>query len=372
MLLRRFLPLALLAGLSAYAAPEALAGYGVQPIGQTIQVQIGPSGYISEPARLEFIVYLDGQDSSPYVWVSPSQGMSSYGTPTGGTVGACSPSGFRSWIEQNKYVCSISTILMAPGTYYWWLDFQRRESSTDLFPQQRVSGPFAFTLAQAPPPAAPAPVAQPGSEEPEVEQTVSTATAGSASTLRSSDVFDGVTSVKHTRLTQVVYRTMKVWTRPKLLAIACWAEDDWQSVLDDLGAPPDGDVTTLGVWRYAQPRWLHLAPQVCERIQALLESEVPNAPRADALSTALHEALHAYGINQERYGAAAEAMANCYAVQLVPTAAFSAGLTWKRSLYAGQLAVRSVRRAAPPGYWNGANCRDGGRWDLIPSRVNLR
>jgi hypothetical protein len=64
-----------------------------------------------------------------------------------------------------------------------------------------------------------------------------------------------------------------------------------------------------------------------------------------------------------------EAQTNCYGVQMVPSFAKRLDLsnpgTW------GNLAVKAARGAAPPGYWNAANCRDGGKWDLFPSRKTL-
>jgi hypothetical protein len=42
-----------------------------------------------------------------------------------------------------------------------------------------------------------------------------------------------------------------------------------------------------------------------------------------------------------------------------------------RADYLGTLARNYVRKWAPQGYWNGARCRDGGAWDLLPG-PNLR
>ena len=107
-----------------------------------------------------------------------------------------------------------------------------------------------------------------------------------------------------------------------------------------LGRPkqtlPFGETTLLGFWMRRQPRWLHLAPRVCTDVQALLTSRMPNARRAGALSTVIHEALHAYGV-------ANEAMTNCFAVQLVPFFGLNLGMPAKRARYLGTLARNYVR-----------------------------
>ena len=99
-------------------------------------------------------------------------------------------------------------------------------------------------------------------------------------------------------------------------------------------------------------------------MQGLLSSKQPNARRAGALSTVIHETLHAYGVVNE-------AETNCVAVQLVPVFGRNLGLSVKRADYLGTLARNYVRKYAPRGYWNSARCRDGGPWDLLPSIRNL-
>jgi hypothetical protein len=158
---------------------------------------------------------------------------------------------------------------------------------------------------------------------------------------------------------------MKALGLPHLLAVACWSPDDWPSVLDSTGgetAPPGA--ATLAFWLRIQPRWLHLSPYVCINIQRLIDSRIPNGPRADAAVTVLHETTHAYGIR-------VEAQANCFAVQLVPVFAIQLHLTPARSVYLTTLAFRRTRALAPPGYWDSTRCRDGGAWDLSPSIQNL-
>ncbi len=137
-----------------------------------------------------------------------------------------------------------------------------------------------------------------------------------------------------------------------------WSKQDWPSVLASAGGGRDEPgVVTLAFWFSGQPRWLHLSPTTCTNVQALIDSRVPNSSRALALATVLHETTHAYGVRNE-------ARANCYGVQLVyPLAralAFSAG----RAARLEDLALRTTRSSAPPGYWDSARCRSGGAWDL--------
>jgi hypothetical protein len=153
-------------------------------------------------------------------------------------------------------------------------------------------------------------------------------------------------------------------SRPRLLAVACWSEGDWLAVYGG-EVPRHGEVVTLGFWLSKQPRWLHLSAYTCTETQRLLDTGLPSGRRAAALSTVLHEAVHAHGIRDE-------AQTNCYAVQLVSVAAEKLRLTASRAAYLGNLARRYVRARAPAHYWNRERCRDGGPWDLFPDRKNLR
>jgi hypothetical protein len=351
--------------LALMAAGRASAGYGVGPDGQSFTVTVDSGGSVQSPASLDLVVYLDGDDSSPVVWVSDSSAMSASGTPSGRSVGSCSSGSLLPFGEQNKSVCRVSTLLLQPGrTYYWWLAFRRQDPGGPA-PTDRVSGPFSFSLvAQATPPPAPAP---PPVKDPPVgpHTSVSTKTFAAAATLPGSAVFNGRRSVKHTTLTRLVYRTMKQLGVPRQLAFACWNRSDWLSVLAAEGAEPEhGNTQLLGFWLGRQPRWLHLAPGICTDVQGLLTTRQPNARRAGALATAIHETLHAYGVINE-------AQTNCFAVQLVPVFGSNLGLGAKRAGYLGTLARNYVRKYSPPGYWNGARCHDDGAWDLFPSARNL-
>jgi hypothetical protein len=342
--------------LALLAAGRANAGYGVGPDGKSFTVTADSAGYVQAPASLDLVVYLDAEDSSAAVWLSDSPAVSPLGTPSGRTVGSCSSGSLLPFGEANKWVCRVSTSQLQPGhTYYWWLAFVRQDPGAAA-PTDHVSGPFSFSLVQN---ATPPPVVT------EPHAPVSTKTIAAAATLPSSTVFTGRRSVKHTALTRLVYRTMKKLGYPRQLAFACWNQSDWLSVLAAEGTEPRrGNSELLGFWLGRQPRWLHLAPGICADVQGLLSSKQPNARRAGALSTVIHETLHAYGVVNE-------AQTNCMAVQLVPVFGWNLGLSAKRADYLGTLARNYVRKYAPTGYWNSARCRDSGPWDLFPSTRNL-
>jgi len=364
---RLLLCLLLLGVLALAAAGRASAGYGVHPNGQSYAVTLDSIGYIESPTAIDLVVYLDGQDSDPWIWVSESPQIGTYGIPTGRSVGSCSPSSLLPFSEQNKWVCRVSTISMQPGrTYYWWLDFRRREEGTTL-PQDRISGPFSFSLSQAATPAPPPVEDPPVEEDPPYEdphEQVSAKTVDSAATLPSAARFDSRRSIKHTTLTRLVYKTMRQLGLPRQLAFACWNRADWISVVQADAMEPGGNARLLGFWLGRQPRWLHLAPDICTDMQGLLSTRKPNARRAGALTTVIHETLHAYGVRNE-------AQTNCWAVQLAPVFGLNLGLNRKQAGYLGTLARNYTRKYAPPGYWNASNCRDGGSWDLFASSRNL-
>jgi hypothetical protein len=159
-------------------------------------------------------------------------------------------------------------------------------------------------------------------------------------------------------LTQKVYATMKLLGLSRLLAVACWSPNDWPSVKDSAGIPPDEPgVTTVAFWLTGQPRWLHLSPITCTNIQGLIDSRIPNGQRAYSLAVVLHETTHAYGVRNE-------AQANCYAVQLVYPFARLLNFAPARAEYLLELAIRKTVASAPRGYWDSTRCRAGGAWDL--------
>jgi hypothetical protein len=226
------------------------------------------------------------------------------------------------------------------------------ESSAYAGPQpyHDRAGQFAYTLSPPAPP--PPPRLSPQSPR------AAAKTFRNAPLLASQARYTG-TSIRQARLTEAVYATMKSLGVPRLLAVACWSRRDWPSVLAsvDGGRAGKPGVVTLAFWFSGQPRWLHLSPTTCANVQALIDSRVPNSPRALALATVLHETTHAYGVRNE-------AQANCYGVQLVYPFAKTLAFSAQRAARLEDLALRATRSSAPPGYWDEARCRAGGAWDL--------
>ena len=89
----------------------------------------------------------------------------------------------------------------------------------------------------------------------------------SAATLLRSSTYGG-TSVKNTKLSAMVYSTLRVVAPPKTLAVACWSPTDWLAVTASAKiAPETGSATVSGFHLRSQARWLHLSPRICQQIQ---------------------------------------------------------------------------------------------------------
>jgi hypothetical protein len=190
-----------------------------------------------------------------------------------------------------------------------------------------------------------------------------------AATLPRRVYFAGPISIKHVRLGEKLYDTMQrlqtegVIRVPRVVAVACWSAGDWPSVAESIGY--DGNPNLLsGFWLRRQPRWVHIAPKECADVQALMTDRQPNGQRAYALSTILHERVHAEGVD-------IEAETNCYAVQLIYDFARELHFPVAKALRLEALGVRKTRQVAPRGYWNPIKCRDGGDWDLYSEFRNL-
>lgn len=160
-------------------------------------------------------------------------------------------------------------------------------------------------------------------------------------------------------LAPALYKSLKDWRSAKMLAVACWAKDDWAT----LDTSQSETSTTMAFWDPKTPRTLHLSPGICKLLDDAVSLTSVSAARAYALTTVTHEALHALGVKNE-------AQTDCYAVQMVPTLAKQLSLTARPSVW-GSYAVKAARGAAPDGYWNSSKCRDGGKWDLLPRTRNL-
>ena len=359
----RALLLSLLAavGLALLGAGHANAGQALSPTADTtFEVATDDTGQIERPTTIDLVVQLDSDDTLPRVWVSQSPEIDQFGAPAEEVVDRCDRNQLLPQGEPGKWVCRIDLRSLPPDTtFYWWLEFHHADPG-QASPTVRTTEPFDFFLYKVSGPEPPEdPVDVPG-EDP--HSGVSSKTVAAAAMLPGGLVFNGSRSIKHTTLTRLVYKTMKSFGMPRSLAFACWNQADWLAVLAAEGdEPTKGNSVLLGFWLRKQPRWLHLAPNVCTDVQALLTTRKPNARRAGALSTVIHETLHAYGVSNE-------AQTNCFAVQLVPFFGLDLGMSLPRARYLGTLAHNYVRGHAPNGYWNGAHCHENGAWDLFRGR----
>lgn len=213
---------------------------------------------------------------------------------------------------------------------------------------------YTYTVTQAPPPPNPPPGTPPNPPR--------TKTFEDAPRLPSRIRYIGQ-SIKHVRLGEKLYSTMKRLGAPRVVAVACWSRSDWSSVLDSATFQANDRID--GFWLGQQPRWVHLSPKQCTDVQGLMSDRQANGQRAYALSTVLHERIHAQGIR-------IEAQAECFANQLVYDFARELNFVHTKAIRLEQLAVRkSNAQFTGTIYRNSAKCRDGGAWDLYPEFRNL-
>ena len=64
---RTLLCLLAVGALALLTAGRASAGYAVGPDGQSFTVTVDSGGHVQTPASLDLVVYLDAEDSSPFV-----------------------------------------------------------------------------------------------------------------------------------------------------------------------------------------------------------------------------------------------------------------------------------------------------------------
>jgi hypothetical protein len=165
--------------------------------------------------------------------------------------------------------------------------------------------------------------------------------------------------VKQTRLSAASYAITKLAGRPKALAVICWNAIDWPEISGD---PGDSYYALLGFYDPAMPHIVNLSPTICRGIETLLyhRPAYPNRILANAVDTVTHEMIHAIGITNE-------AMTECFAMQVSETMALELGVP---AGYAAQLAHLTLANYPlhPARYIDTYRCREGGAWDLQPSR----
>jgi hypothetical protein len=329
------------AGALAFAGHASAADVWT-PAGD-VPVTVNTGGSVTSPLSIPLKITPNGSERNKVIYVSDSPERTESGTPVGSALYACTSLADRTWPASGNESCPLDLGDLHVGVpYYWWVTYLDDDNGGALTTSNVAS--FTLVARQAP---------------------SSTKTRADAPQLRSSAGFDGSSSIHDTKLSSLVYKTLESLGSAKMLAVACWDNDDWGSVVTHEGMQAsDGSTTLEGFWMPKQPHWLHLAPDVCTNVQRLIDTDKPNGRRAQALTVVIHESLHAHGVRNE-------AQTNCYAVQLVPAFADALGMKSVTAEYLGKLAVRYVRATAPSNYWNATSCRDGGAWDLAPNRRNL-
>lgn len=322
--------------LALLGAANAPAANGLGPNGVALEATSDAGGFVTAPAFVDLHLAVAPDDGDATVWVSPSARTRPEGSPAGRVVGSCVSAELVAAAASGVYTCRVATTILEAGvTYRWWI-----VSHPGPGGEAKVTGPFSFSLGTR------------------VGERASNVTAATAARLRTRSAFTGCCSIKHQPLTAALARAFRLIRPPRTLAVACWTEQDFTSVLANAGiAKETRRVRVMGLWLWDHPRWLQLSARSCRSVERLRQGRAPTGEDAYGLVIALHEAAHAYGVTDE-------AEATCDAVQLVPTAARALGIPPPRSAYLGRLAVGYARRVSPPGYWDRMRCRDGGAWDI--------
>jgi hypothetical protein len=148
----------------------------------------------------------------------------------------------------------------------------------------------------------------------------------------------------------------------KQVDVRCWSRSDWPRVMREQSAYAGGRLTpaTLGVADIGGTH-IDLSPTVCHGLVDLVDRRArpggdPGQMRlASALVTLTHEPQHSKGI-------AAEAVAECYAIQFAPRTAALLGVG--RAYAASLLRTYWRHYSQELADYRSAECRRGGTLDL--------
>lgn len=314
---------------ACWLAPAALAGYPVQPSdGKTLATLI-PS----------FLVYRDADEISPRVDISTSRVTSSSGALIlgAGYIGGCYPT--TPFGEPGKFFCSRK--FARPGTYYWQFVYDKYVCET-VFGYRSCSyrlqyGPvWQFTLALAPSP-----------ERLDLP------------------VFKGPSAQSRV---DPLYSKIASEIAKKPAQVRCWGATDWNSLHVDFQEHEGGGEGLRWVLGFVRPRSqiVNLAPEVCRRLDLVAYQRKrpgtfnPKLQIAEAVDTLAHEAIHAYGIEDE-------AVTECSSMQLTELVAMRLGTTLAYGRDLGRFLWRYRWPQTVGTEYFTDDCYDGGPLDLFPN-----
>jgi hypothetical protein len=137
--------------------------------------------------------------------------------------------------------------------------------------------------------------------------------------------------------------------------VRCWSSSEWATLVDELGQG-----TEVNAYTTIDRRQVHFPWQTCNWLRVAGVRTFVRLGRAEALAAFAHELEHLRGIEDE-------ARAECYSHQNLSVVAQALGST---RMEAERLRLVAWTEFYPPpdSDYLSAECRNGGRFDLHPSR----
>jgi hypothetical protein len=256
-------------------------------------------------------------------------------------IGTCTPS--TPFGEAHKFSCRLLSPLRA-GTYYWTFSYWRRDDcrpsfgATICFLMQHKSDPMPFELKDRAKPV----------------DNVALASLARPST------------ASHV---QPLYSQIASTLSKQSAQVRCWSKADWIKLHDAFRYYEGGGHGLTGILGYVrldENTVIHLAPDICDRLDLLVYQRKRPQGRAKvdvakAVLALTHESMHVYGVMSDKYDDA-EATANCFAYQLMTLTGSRLGLT---PTYARELTLLAWAHDSDwPEQYHSPDCYDGGPLDI--------
>ena len=146
---------------------------------------------------------------------------------------------------------------------------------------------------------------------------------------------------------------------PRTAAAICWSEADWARIGEEFEAAETRNVTSRDGFVEMPSSVANLSPETYHRLDQIVYDDVryESSTAAIPVGALVHEAIHVGGIRDE-------AIADCYAMQLVALAASTMGAS---EAYGSLLADIYLERNlwfTPGTEYDSDECRGGGALDL--------